>query len=159
VSRSVLLDQLAQARRHIIDAVDGLSEAAMQTRLVPSRWTPIQLLNHLSNDDELFWIHAVLEGDSGAISAVCDGWHHGPTCGNAAIAHYEDQVRRSDAVLADADLDAPPAWRPDPATFDTSDLATGWDVVFRVLVETTTHAGHLDIVRELLDGHQHLVVD
>jgi hypothetical protein len=30
--------------------------------------------------------------------------------------------------------------------------------VFRVLVETATHAGHLDMARERIDGHQHLVV-
>jgi hypothetical protein len=27
-----------------------------------------------------------------------------------------------------------------------------------VLVETATHAGHLDAVRELLDGHQYVVL-
>lgn len=28
----------------------------------------------------------------------------------------------------------------------------------RVLVETATHAGPLDIVRNAIDGHQHMVV-
>jgi hypothetical protein len=30
--------------------------------------------------------------------------------------------------------------------------------VLRLLVETATHAGHLDLARESIDGHQHLVV-
>jgi hypothetical protein len=31
-------------------------------------------------------------------------------------------------------------------------------VLVHVLVETATHAGHLDAVRELLDGRQYLVL-
>jgi len=30
--------------------------------------------------------------------------------------------------------------------------------VFRLLIETATHAGHLDLAREGIDGRQHLVV-
>lgn len=30
--------------------------------------------------------------------------------------------------------------------------------ILRLLVETATHAGHLDMAREAIDGHQHLVV-
>ncbi|WP_237393829.1 mycothiol transferase [Pseudarthrobacter sp. ATCC 49987] len=32
-----------------------------------------------------------------------------------------------------------------------SERSTDW-IVFRVLVETSVHAGHLDIVREMVDG-------
>jgi hypothetical protein len=32
-------------------------------------------------------------------------------------------------------------------------------IVVHMLVETATHAGHLDAAAELLDGRQHLVVD
>jgi hypothetical protein len=31
-------------------------------------------------------------------------------------------------------------------------------VLVHVLVETSVHAGHLDLVRELLDGRQHIVL-
>jgi hypothetical protein len=34
----------------------------------------------------------------------------------------------------------------------------GLEVVFRVLNETATHAGHIDMARDHLDGHQHRVV-
>lgn len=37
-------------------------------------------------------------------------------------------------------------------------MSDGREVVLRVLTETSVHAGHLDIVRELADGHQDLVV-
>ena len=32
-------------------------------------------------------------------------------------------------------------------------------VIMHVIVETSTHAGHLDVVRELLDGRQHIVLE
>jgi hypothetical protein len=32
-------------------------------------------------------------------------------------------------------------------------------VILHVIVETATHAGHLDICRELADGGQRLVLD
>ncbi len=43
--------------------------------------------------------------------------------------------------------------------FDAPPMSNGREVVFRVLAETSVHAGHLDIVRELIDGHQNLVLE
>jgi hypothetical protein len=37
-------------------------------------------------------------------------------------------------------------------------MRDGREVVFRVLSETSVRAGHLDIVRELIVGHQNLIV-
>ena len=34
----------------------------------------------------------------------------------------------------------------------------GWEVLLRVLGETSLHAGHLDMAREAIDGRQDLVV-
>lgn len=56
-------------------------------------------------------------------------------------------------------LDTPPA-SPEPwwqqAGLAFPDLRT---VLVHVLVETATHAGHLDAARELIDGTQYLVLD
>lgn len=32
-------------------------------------------------------------------------------------------------------------------------------VILHVIIETATHAGQLDAVRELIDGRQHIVID
>jgi hypothetical protein len=68
---------------------------------------------------------------------------------------YRAAVRRSDEVIAGLGLDDPPV-RLEPwwsgAGLAFPDLRT---VIMHVIVETTTHAGHLDAV---LDGHQHLVL-
>ncbi len=158
MSDAQLLAQLASARRHVLDAVEGLAEDAMRRAMVPSGWTITRLLNHLAFDDEMFWISAVLGGDESAISALHNGWASDPMTGAEAISAYRHQIEQSDRVLAAIDLDESPRWSPPAEIFDAPPLRDGREVVFRVLTETSVHAGHLDIVRELIDGHQNLVV-
>lgn len=153
-----LLAFLDQERQHVLDAVAGLGEADLTRALVPSGWTIAGMLSHLAIDDELFWIGAVLGADPDAINDVQDGWRTG-LAGAEAIERYRAEVERSNRILAVADLTARPLWRPPPEVFDAPTFSTGEEVVLRVLTETATHAGHLDIVRELIDGHQHLVLD
>ncbi|MDJ0335306.1 DUF664 domain-containing protein [Salinibacterium sp. G-O1] len=159
MSDQLLLAQLSSEREHVLQVVDGLTEAEMSQSLVPSGWTITSLLNHLAFDDEMFWISAVLSGDSEAIAALHDGWASRPMTGAEAVEIYRRQIRRSNRILAEVDLDDPPRWWPPASEFAAPPMRAGREVVFRVLLETSTHAGHLDIVRELIDGHQHLVVN
>ena len=57
----------------------------------------------------------------------------------------------------DLPLDAAPVWWFEGA--GTLPYTTLREVLLHVLVETATHAGHLDICRELADGGQRLVLD
>lgn len=159
MSDTQLLAQLAANRDHVLCAVEGLTEQQMSTPLVPSGWTMTRLLNHLAFDDEMFWISAVLGGNPAAIEALHDGWHSTPMTGLDAVRMYQDQITSSDETLAGGDLDAPPRWWPPAGQFDQPRMADGREIVFRVLAETSVHAGHLDIVRELIDGRQNLVVN
>ena len=79
--------------------------------------------------------------------------------GAETVERYRAWSGRTDRVLATTDLDAPPRWWPPADLFPFPPFGTARQGVFRLLVETATHAGHLDIVRELIDGHQHLVVE
>ncbi|MFC9773601.1 MULTISPECIES: DUF664 domain-containing protein [unclassified Pseudarthrobacter] len=158
MSDAPLLAQLAGARTHVLRTVEGVSDDQMRRALVPSGWTMTQLLNHLAFDDEMFWISAVLGGVDRAIAALHDGWASEPMTGAEAVTIYKREIARSEEILAAVDLDAPPRWWPPANIFDAPPMSTGREVVFRVLAETSVHAGHLDIVRELIDGHQHLVV-
>lgn len=158
MSNEQLLAQLASARRHVLRTVDGLAEDAMHRAVVPSGWTMTKLLNHLAFDNEMFWISAVLGGDTRAIEALHDGWASNPMTGAEAIEAYKREITRSEEVLAEVDLHAPPCWDPPPSVLDAPPMRDGREVVFRVLSETSVHAGHLDIVRELIDGHQNLVI-
>lgn len=73
MSDAHLLAQLADERTHVLSAVDELAEEAMSRPVIPSGWTITRLLNHLTFDDEMFWISAVLGGDFRAIAALHDG--------------------------------------------------------------------------------------
>lgn len=101
----------------------------------------------------------MLAGDPEAIAQVCDGWNAPTGSGPEAIERYRAATLRHDAHLAEIDLDDPPAWTPPPEVLDAPMFVNGWQVVQRVILETATHAGHLDLVRELIDGRQHLVLE
>ena len=64
----------------------------------------------------------------------------------AAVAAYRDTWARVGAIVAEADLDDPcqDAGPPGPANLR-------W-VLGHLLEETARHAGHADIMRELIDG-------
>lgn len=59
-----------------------------------------RLLNHLTFDDEMFWISAVLGGDARLIADLHDGWSHEHMTGAEAVEHYRQHIARSDEVLA-----------------------------------------------------------
>lgn len=69
---------------------------------------------------------------------------------------YRKEGELADAFLADAGLEAAPSWWPD--FFGDWHLDTLREVVLHVITETATHAGHLDVVCELIDGRQRLVL-
>lgn len=155
---AVLLGHLRAEREHVLAAVDGLDEAKLTQAVAPSGWSIAQLLNHLTYDDEIFWGSAVIGADEEAIGLIRDGWKVPVTTGVEAVERYRHWSRRADAVLAEADLDARPRWWPPTEIFPFPPFADVRQCLFRLLLETATHAGHLDVVREGIDGHQHLVV-
>ena len=155
---AVLLDHLRAERRHVLDAVDGLDEPDLVRPVAPSGWSVAQLLNHLTYDDEIFWGGAIAAGDEECIGLVQDGWAAPVAMGAEAVDRYRRWTGRTDELLAELDLDAPPRWWPPEEVFPFPPFADARTCVLRLLVETATHAGHLDIVREQIDGRQHLVV-
>ena len=154
----VLRAHLQTEREHVLSAVEGLGEEDLTRPVAPSGWSIAQLLNHLTYDDEIFWVGAILGGDEESIGLVQDGWQVPVTSGAASIAAYRDRGGRSDVVLAALDLDEAPRWWPPAEVFPFPPFADARGCVYRVLLETATHAGHLDLVRENIDGRQHMVV-
>jgi hypothetical protein len=156
VDREALLAFLAAQRAVVLSIVAGLDEKAWQRPAVPSGWTPAGMVAHLGNA-ERHWFQGVVTGsieelpwDEGLppydphAAFVCDR----PSA--EIIAYYRDQCARSDAVLAVTPLSAPPRGRHGgPDTDQPPSLR--W-IVLHVIEETSRHAGHLDIARELSDG-------
>jgi hypothetical protein len=156
--RTALLEHLNAERQHVLAAVEGLSEQSMTSASAPSGWSIAQLLNHLTYDDEIFWAGAILGGDKECIGLIQDGWRVPVASGAKAVANYHHWSRRSSALLQDVELDAPPRWWAPQDVFPFPAFPDARSCLLRLLIETATHAGHLDLARERIDGRQHLVV-
>ena len=156
--RWALLETLRAQRAHVLSALDGLPDEALRRPVLPSGWTCLGLVQHLALDVERFWFRAVVAGEDVDLLAGDEAWRvDAGTPAEAVLDAYRAEAERSDAVIASTALDAAPAWWP-------AGLFTGPPprdlraTVLHVVTETACHAGHLDAVRELLDGRQHLVL-
>lgn len=162
--KSNLLAHLREGRQHVLGILEGLDEAMLRRAVLPSGWTPLTLLNHLALDDERFWFRGVVAGEAAVADAVENGAVDGWTLDAGAsveevFALYRREVELSDAIIAECDLDAAPAWWPSKLFGDGWRLHSVREIVAHNVVETATHAGHLDVVRELIDGRQWIVLD
>jgi len=159
--RDLLLDRLDGQRRHVLIQLEGLSDEQLRRPVLPSGWSCLGLVRHLTLSDERYWFGVVVagerldfwpEGDNGDWQVDADE----PAGG--VLAAYRSAIAHSNEIIDALQLGDPPKqpeeWWND-AGLDFPDLRT---IVVHVLVETSVHAGHLDAVRELLDGRQHLVL-
>ena len=150
-----LLSHLEAQRRHVLGSLEGLDDAALRRPVLPSGWSCLGLVQHLTLDVERFWFRGVVAADpSVTVEEESTAWSVGPGVpAETVLAAYRDEIQHSDAVLRTTSLDAPPAWWP-------AELFGGWrpddvgEVLLHVITETAVHAGHLDAVRELIDGRQ-----
>ena len=103
--RSMLLDYLQAQRRHVLGILEGLDEEALRRPALPSGWTPVGLVNHLSVDVERFWFRAVVAGEAeaveGVLSATSDGWQVDDAIPAAEVlATYRREIELADAIVA-----------------------------------------------------------
>lgn len=157
---TALLHALDTVRRHVIAQVEALSKVDRRTARLPSGWTPLGLVRHLTLSDERYWFEVVIDGGS------LDYWPEGEdgdwrvpagTPDAEVLAEYRSAIAASDAILHRHDLDASPL-RPEPEWAGTGSFADVRTIVLHVIIETSAHAGQLDAVRELADGGQYIVL-
>jgi Protein of unknown function (DUF664) len=154
----VLLSTLNKQRQHVLEILDGLSDADLRRAVLPSGWTCLGLIRHLALDVERFWFRQVMIGQPADADAPgeaeepgTDAWEVGPNIpAEAVLGLYRHEIELADAVIAATTIDEPPAWWPD--FFGSFRLADLREVMLHVITETACHAGHLDAVRELIDG-------
>jgi len=157
--KDLLLETLNGAREHVLGILDGLSSEDLRRPVLPSGWTCLGLVNHLALDVERFWFSHVIAGVplSGGEAAE-DGWQVGTDVSPADVLDsYRREVDRANAVISAADLDEAPQWWPEDL-FGSWRLASVRETMLHVITETAVHAGHLDAARELIDGHQWIVL-
>lgn len=159
--QDVLLGALQRQRAHVLRALEGLGTHDLRRPVLPSGWSCVGLVNHLSLDVERFWFQAVVSGDQSAVEDVLSSSDNAwivsddePT--EEVLQMYRDNIERADEIIATRSLDAAPEWWPD--FFGSWRLHSLREIVVHVITETATHAGHLDAVRELVDGKLHLVL-
>jgi len=159
--RDLLVAHLDAQRRHVLGALDGLDDDQLRAPVLPSGWSPIGLVRHLTLADERYWCRSIIGGeplDWFPDEPGADWRVRADEPSSAVLDAYRCEIARSNEVIASADPDDPPGRR-DPLWDEWGiDFPTVRSVVLHLLVETATHAGHLDAVRELIDGRLWLEV-
>ena len=138
--RATLTGLLQFQRDSIVRKSSGLDESQVRRSVVPSQTTLLWLVRHLARA-EWTWVLSRFAG--------IDGEFVEPTIDadtmSEAIDRYVETSSRVNGVVAAAPLDEC------CATPEYHNLPLRW-VLAHLLEETSRHAGHADIIRELLDG-------
>jgi hypothetical protein len=140
--RETLLALLQYHRDSIVRKVDGVDDATAAWSPVASGTSLLWLLHHLAGAERL-WIVQRFAGeaddadgspiDSGSVRAAVD-------------AYRATWTRVAEIVVATPSLDEP------CRAFDEEIVVDLRWVLAHLLEETARHAGHADILRELIDG-------
>ena len=154
--RQLLLTSLNDQRQHVLGILDGLPDEALRRPVLPSGWTCVGLVNHLALDVERFWFRNVFAGEP--VEQPADAWTVGlEVPGQAVLDLYRSEIELANAIIASTPLDSPPInWPERWPNWRYGDLR---EAILHVITETATHAGHLDAVRELIDGKTWLVLN
>ncbi|MEC3974017.1 DinB family protein [Amycolatopsis sp. H20-H5] len=153
-----LLASLRNQRAHVLGILEGLSGEALRRPVLPSGWTCLGLVRHLTLDVERFWFRWVVAGEQVELESGADAWQVDPELPAEAVFNaYRREAELTDAIIATTAPDATPARWP-------SDIFPGLPpqklrkTILHVITETACHAGHLDAARELLDGRTWLIL-
>ncbi|MEV0799247.1 DinB family protein [Kribbella sp. NPDC050281] len=157
---TALMQCLQRQRDHVLGAVEGLSDEALRRPVLPSGWSCLGMVQHLTLSVERLYFRAAVAGDPVVIDQVGSqgsAWQVDPALLPAAdvLDRYRHEASLADAVIAASSPDADLVWWPFPES--EWRLHNVRDVLLHVITETACHAGHLDAVRELIDGQQWLV--
>jgi phytoene/squalene synthetase len=129
-------------RESLVRKVTGIDDAAARRRFVGSDTTLLWLLKHAAGA-EARW---VLWSFAHQLDSVRDDTVGPDDTLSALIDDYQTTWAAVDAVVAVASLDDKC-----PAVSGTDVVNLRW-VLTHLLEETARHAGHADILRELIDG-------
>ncbi|MFF5056377.1 DinB family protein [Micromonospora sp. NPDC000663] len=149
--KAALCEFLACQRASVRAILADLDENSLRKSVLPSGWSPLGLVEHLGYA-ERHWFQEVFRGVAEPLPWPDDNTPLITSRSPAQVfGFYSDQCRISDAIIAGASLAAARAARhpEEPLASQTTDLRR---IVLHVIEETARHAGHLDVVRELIDG-------
>lgn len=148
----VLVRYLDYYRAVLLSKVDGLSEEQLRSSILPSGWSPLELVKHLTYV-EMRWLEWGFEG-----ADVDDPWgdqHDGRWSVGAdeatpdLLAALRERGRTTATIAGRHSLDDLGATG---ERWDGAPPATLERCLLHLVQEYARHMGHLDVVRELLDG-------
>lgn len=154
--KETLLEYLRVRRSDLLSKLDGLGEYDVRRPMTPTGTNLLGLVKHVASVQvgylgdvfgrpsglDLPWFADDAEPDA-------DLWVPADETREQIVALHHASARHSDATVEALPLDARGEvawWAPDRRE------VTLHQILVHVVVETSRHAGHADIVRELIDG-------
>lgn len=152
--RQVLLGYLDFFRETVIEKVTGISETDLRRSPLPTGWTPLELVKHLTFMEQRWLVWGFLA------EQVPEPWGDNGDDGRWRVGDHEpsDQLlavflaggRRTREIVETHDLTDQAA---SGGRFDPAGAAPSLErILLHVMQEYARHLGHLDVARELLDG-------
>jgi hypothetical protein len=155
--KAELHGNLRGRRAVLLSKLDGLSEYDRRRPMTPTGTSLLGLVKHLAGleygylgesfgrpaPEPIPWV------EDGSIWQGADMWARPGESTEYIAGLYRRACVHADGVIAALDLDAPgsvPHW---PAERRDTTLGV---LLIRMVAETAQHAGHADIIRELIDG-------
>ena len=155
--KDALHRKLREVRSALISAVDGADEHDVRRPLTPTGTNLIGLVKHLVGVEHVYLGESFGRPAPDVLPWVADGsvwdgadmWATADESSEGIVALYRRACAHSDVTIAALDVDRSgqvPHWPDDKAA-----TTLGYLLVW-VVSETAQHAGHAEIVRELVDG-------
>jgi hypothetical protein len=142
--RATLQTLLQFQRDSFVRKVSGVGEDAGRQRFVGSDTTLLWLAKHMARAG-LIWFAYRFAGED--LSEVTDDTVQPDDTLAGAVAFYRHTCARTDAIVSSAETLDQLCVRDD----EVGSVNLRW-VLAHLLEETARHAGHADILRELIDG-------
>ena len=153
----LLLSSLNNQRGHVLGILEGLPDEDLRRAVLPSGWTCLGLVQHLALDVERFWFRSVVAGEQVELASDGGAWQVSPDMpAGDVLSLYRREAELADGIIAATPLGTAPEHWPD--FFGNWRLENLRAIILHVITETATHAGHLDAVRELIDGRTWLIL-
>ena len=155
-AKATLLTYLRTRRADLLGKVEGLSEYDARRPMTPTGTNLLGLVKHVASVElgyfgETFgrpserglpWYEVAAEPDA-------DMWVPATESRAEILELHHFSAKHSDATIEELPLDAPgvvPWWS------EEKKQVTLHQILVHMCVETARHAGHADIIRELIDG-------
>jgi hypothetical protein len=155
--KAVLQRYLSRGRDAMLWKLDGLSEYDVRRPMVDSGTNLLGLVKHLTYCEAWYFgncfdrpFESSLDDWEGNDEPNHDMYAHANESREFIIERFRRACTHSDATIESLPLDAVahvPWWQPPRGP----EASLGW-LLIHVATETHRHAGHADILRELIDG-------